>query len=117
MKVKAFGIEIRRVGDMNGLYEEVDAVLAKMGISAFSVGKEMQKQTVAHALQNMIKVDKWFDVCCINACIDVCQIAVPMERMRVYQANHCVHWNEMLPEYRTALIAMVLDDFRSILNA
>jgi len=36
--------------------------------------------------------------------------------MTIYNCVHCMHWNEMLPEYRQTVMAMVLDDFRSVLN-
>jgi hypothetical protein len=30
-------------------------------------------------------------------------------------AAHCIEWSEMLPDYRQMLVAMVLDDFRTVL--
>ena len=36
--------------------------------------------------------------------------------MKIYESQHCADWSTMLPEFRDALIIMVLDDFRAILN-
>lgn len=114
--MKAFGIEIRKVGDVKGLFKEVDIVLSKAGITSSGITSDLQSQTVAHALQKMIKVGKWFDVCTINNCAEACNIHIPAERVKIYRAIHCIDWNEMLPDYRQTIIAMVLDDFRGILN-
>jgi hypothetical protein len=80
------------------------------------VSVELQRQAIAHALQKMMKADSWFNVCTIDRCIDICQVVIPKERMNIYNAAHCIHWNEMDSDYRQLLMAMVLDDFRSILN-
>lgn len=36
--------------------------------------------------------------------------------MKVYQTQHCIDWSEMTNEFRQMLVAMVLDDFRCVLN-
>lgn len=106
-----FGLELRKVGNIKNLYRDVDIVLGNTNRA------NLQRQTVAHAIQKMMKSDKWFDVTCIKGCAKVCEICIPEERMDIYSAIHCIHWNEMLPDYRQQIIAMVLDDFRSILDA
>ena len=114
--MKAFGLEIRKSNSLGGLYRDVDATLAKHNIPSGSVNAELQVQTVAHSLQKMLKTDRYFSVCTIRDCVNVCQIIVPKERMDIYQAAHCINWNEMMPDYREMLIAMILDDFRTVLN-
>lgn len=108
--MKAFGLELRKQGSFNNLYSDVDLVLQKSNFM------EVQRMTVAHSLQNMMKPDKWFCICAIDDCIKVCEVHVPSERYNVYRALHCVHWRDMLPDFRTTLIAYILDDFRSVLN-
>lgn len=114
--MKAFGLELRKVGSVAGLYSEIDTVLKKHGVQDCSVGKKVATMAVAHALHKMMDAKKWFDVCAIDSCISICQIVIPRERYNIYRSAHCLYWDEMLPDYREALIAMVLDDFRSILN-
>lgn len=111
-----FGIEIRKAGNTENLFRDVDMILSQSGIPSRGVSNEMQRHTVAHALQKMIRVDGHFSVCCIRNCVDVCQIPVCQERMAIYSACHCVNWNAMEPDFRTKLIAMVLDDFREVLQ-
>lgn len=110
------GIELRKKNNVQHLYADVDLILKQNNVGRQSVGLSVQQQTVAHALQRMMSVDRHFSVCTIDNCSKLCQICIPIERQRVYDAAHCVNWNEMLPEYRTLLTAMILDDFRSILN-
>jgi hypothetical protein len=100
---------------VESLYKEVDLVLKKFEIGV-SVSQSVQTQTVAHALQKMFCSETHFDVCTIRSCAELCQIVIPKERMAVYSSIHCMRWSEMLPDYRQMIIAMVLDDFRSILN-
>ena len=114
--MQKFGIEIRKAGTRSGLYADVDKVLSEIGIGNGGVSKVMQVQTVAHSLQNMLKSERHFDVCTIRNCASICNLCIPVERMDIYRAAHCMNWSEMLPEYRMALTAMVLDDFRTILT-
>jgi hypothetical protein len=117
--MKAFGIELRRSGNVQSLYQDVDQVLSRSQVPAHGITKEIQVQTVAHALQKMIDAGStysYFDVCTIDNCAKLCSLCISNERYKVYRAAHCLRWNEMTPEYRQLLLAMVLDDFRSILN-
>lgn len=116
MKMEKFGIEIRRMGKVDGLYDDVDQVLSNLGMKDQAVSMSIQQQTVAHSLQKMFQVKSHFSVCTIKNCADLCQVCVPEDRMIVYQSIHCMSWNEMLPDYRQTIVAMVLDDFRTVLN-
>lgn len=113
--MKAFGLEIRKSGSAKNLFDDVDRVLSKAGIPPMGVSAEMQLQTVAHALQKMITGQRYFDVCTIDKCREVANIVIPRERRLIYSACHCLNYDEMLPDFRQNLIAMVLDDFRAIL--
>lgn len=116
MQLQKFGIEIRKIGNVKNLYKDVDLVLQKAQLRSNEVNGAVQALTVAHALQKMLQVERHFDVCTIRNCAEMCQICIAKERMQVYQSIHCHSWNEMLPEYRETIIAMVLDDFRPVLN-
>jgi hypothetical protein len=113
--MKAFGFELRKVGDVKGLYEDVDKVLA--GVPIGGINTEIQIQTVAHTLHKMLQPDKWLDICGIKDCARLCGICISEERMLVYSSAHCMNWNQMTPEFRVILSAMILDDFRVVLNS
>lgn len=113
--MQTFGIEIRKVGDTKNLYRDVDLVLSRYGMSEQEVSDIAKIQTVAHALQNMMKVERHFSVCTIDRCAEVCQVCISTERKRIYSAAHCLNWSDMLPDYRQMLVAMILDDFRTVL--
>jgi hypothetical protein len=122
--MKAFGLELRRTAGISALslYKDVDRVLRKSGVQEEHVGAAMQQQTVAHALQKMMTPGEgyssgYLSVCVIKECAQLCGIVIPAERMRVYNPLHCMRWNEMLPDFRATICAMILDDFRSVLTA
>lgn len=114
--MKKFGIEIRKANTLKGLYQDVDAVLSKCEVSPNEINQSVQIQTCAHSLQKMMKPNSHFSVCTIRECSELCGIVIAKERMNVYRAIHCMSWSEMTPEYRQLITAMVLDDFRPILN-
>lgn len=116
MQLQKFGIEIRKIGNTENLYKDVDAVLKNYNIPKGSVNTDIQVQTIAHALQKMLKTDRHFSICTVRECVKISQIIISEERMNIYSAAHCLNWNEMLPDYRNMLVAMLLDDFRTILN-
>jgi hypothetical protein len=100
MKIQKFGIEIRSIGSAKDLYNEVDMVLKKYNIQSGQINANIQVQTVAHALQDMIAYKDWFSICTIQSCAQLCGIRIPQERLDVYQSVHCIHWSKMLPDYR-----------------
>ena len=110
------GLEIRKKNTIGNLYADVDKTLLANGLKNGEVSVELQSQAVAHSLQKMLKPSSHFSICTIRECIEVSKIVIPQERMDVYHSIHCVHWSEMLQDFRQMIIAMVLDDFRSILN-
>ena len=109
------GLELRKK-TKNNVFDDVDAILANYRIKSGEINFNVQSQTVAHSLQNMLKSERYFSVCTIDRCAELCNIRISSERQAVYNAAHCVSWNDMLPDYRTMLTAMILDDFRTVLN-
>ncbi len=103
-----FGLEIRKRNAVN-LFKDVDHILSKTNLETFA------KDSVAHALHKMFQGD-WFDICTFDKCTKVLALHVPEERYRIYSAQHCVHWNQMLPDFRETFTAMVLNEFRSVFN-
>lgn len=116
MQIQKLGLEIRKIGSLNNLYKDIDTVLKNYAIKPGEINATVQANAVAHALQKMVSVDQYCDVCCIRECASLCQICISEERMTFYRTQHCIRWKEMLPEFRQILIAMILDDFRSVLN-
>lgn len=117
--MKGFGLELRRTGGVlatKNLYKQVDAVLKERGIPSKGVNMDIQADTIGHALHKMIQPGKHFSVCTIDSCRKLAKVHISSERMQIYNAAHCVSWSEMTEEYRTSLMAMVFDDFRTVLN-
>lgn len=110
-----FGLELRRKNNIQNIYSDVTAVLAKAGVDGNQVSLEVQSQSVAHSIQKML-AGNYFDICTIKDCAKLVKLIIPQERLNVYSTQHCVNWSEMLPDYRQVLIAMILDDFREVLN-
>jgi hypothetical protein len=111
--MKAFGLELRKAGDMKNLYRDVDAILSRVPVGG--INADIQFHAVAHSLHTMMKPGKWLDICAIKEASELTGIHISSERISVYRLAHCIHWNDMEPEYRQTLMAMILDDFRPIL--
>lgn len=116
MQIQRLGIELRKIGNVKSLYEDVDTVLKNYGLNDQIITRDVQVQTTAHALQKLFKTESHFSVCTIDKLMSLCQISITSERLKVYNSIHCMNWNEMLPEYRQMIVAMILDDFREVLN-
>jgi hypothetical protein len=115
MQIQRLGLEIRKIGNVQNLYNDVDLILDNYNVPPGCINKNVQVATVAHALQKMLKTERYFDVCTVRRCSELCQVCIARERMQVYESIHCLHWDEMLPDYRQMIVAMVLDDFRDVL--
>jgi hypothetical protein len=116
MHIQKFGLELRKIGDTSRLFNDVDIVLEQHGLKENIVSKDLQTQTIKHCLHKMLQPDKYLCVINIKECAKIAQIIIPRERMDIYSAVHCVQYNEMTPEYRTMIIALVIDDFRYVLG-
>lgn len=114
--MRKFGIEIRKTGSTENLYQDIDIILDNSQIPQGGINQDIQTQTVAHSLQKMLSIQNHFSVCIIKDCANLCQICISKERMLVYNSIHCMDWNEMTDEYRQLITAMVLDDFRTVLS-
>lgn len=110
------GIEVRKANNLFNLYNDIDIMLKSNNIKKESISQDLQIATVALTLQKMIKHDSYFSVCTIDNCSKVAGIIIPVERYNIYRAIHCMDWNQMTPEYRQLIIAMVLDDFKLVFN-
>ena len=115
MQIQKLGLEIRKIGNVQNLYSDVDMVLRNANVPSQGINLTVQQQTVAHSLQKMLNTERHCDVCTIRTCAELCQICISSERMKVYSAMHCVNWSDMLADFRQLLIAMILDDFRCVL--
>lgn len=113
--MKAFGLEIRKMSNV-ALFQDVDSILETYHIPKDGVNVGVQTLACAHALDKMLNQSSHLSVCTIRDCAEMCNIRISKERMQIYSAAHCMNWNSMLPEYSKMLMAMVLDDFRDVLN-
>ena len=111
--LRRLGIEIRKIGDTKALYRDVDDVLSANNIGPGEITASIQVDAAAHSIQKMFNGNH-FSICTIQDCANLCGLVIQRERMMVYQAIHCVNWNEMLPEFRKKIVAMIMDDFRPV---
>ena len=116
MKIKTMGLELRTIGTIDSLYEDVDSILVANHIKPGSgdIDNNIVSDAIGHALTRMLKEDHWIDICNIKECAKLSNIVIPKERLSIYSLSHCTFWSQMTEDYRTKLIAMILDDFRSV---
>ena len=115
MILQKFGIEIRKLDSVQDLYRDVDRTLRAAEIRAGEVSVQMKVHTTAHALQKLFQ-QSYFSSYDVKKIAELSGLIISVERVRMYEAVGTLNYNEMTPEYRQILIAMVLDDFRSVLN-
>jgi hypothetical protein len=116
MRLQKLGFEIRKIGNLDNLYKDVDSVLSNHQINTGEINISVQVNAVAHSLQKMIAHNNYFDICTVRNCAELCGLIIPADRMKVYQTQHCIHWSEMTTDFRQILVAMILDDFRSVFS-
>jgi len=102
-----FGLEIRKL-NKESLFADVDRVLSK--------DYNVEKETLVHALQKMLKSNGTFYVSTITECAVICNIIIPEKELQIYRAIHCIKWSAMEEDYRTYIVAMVLNNFKSVLR-
>lgn len=109
------GLELRKIDNTKRFYREIDQILSQNDIPTDGgVSKGVQIEAIAHSLQKMLDVNRHFDVCTIRTCAEIADIVISKERMDIYSSIHCMNWNQMLPDFRKRIVAMVMDDFRSV---
>jgi hypothetical protein len=110
MRIQKLGIELRKIDDVKSLYRDVDLVLQNHKPETVAL------QTVSHSLNKMMRPDKYVSICGIDECAKVAGIVIPAEHRNIYQAVHCMSWSEMTDDYRQFICALILNDFRTVLN-
>jgi hypothetical protein len=110
-----FGLELRKKGNFAALHSDAKEILLRAGVSGSDISSAVKRAAVAHSLQKMLS-QKHFSICTITDCQKVVGLVIPAERMAIYQAQHCVDWSDMLPDFRQVLVAMILDDFGEVLS-
>lgn len=115
--MQIFNLELRKIGDSDSLLKEVDSILLSHGMVSGQVSIKVANETAAHSLQKMFKKDQYFDVCTVKNCASATAINISSARQAIYSAAHCIRWGDMTDDYKQILIAMVMDDFRSIFES
>lgn len=114
MAQKNFAIEVRKTDAIDKLFDEVDSILKINGVLPESTSEQVQNMSVAHSLHRMINEFNYFMYDLVQRCAATCHLTISAEREKIYKSAHCMDWNAMTPEYRKVLVAMLLDDFRTV---
>jgi len=112
--MEIFSLQIRKSGNYDTIYQDVDKILAKSQVVSGGISKEFKKQSVAYALRKMINNKNYFDVSIVREACEASGIHISTERVNLYRLAHCMNWGDMTDDYRQTLIAMIMDDFRSL---
>jgi len=112
--MKIFGLTIYKKENFISFYKHVDSILEKNKLVSGEVNKNIEKQAVAHALQNMMQHQNFFSICTIRTACRVAGVQLSSKREAIYEAAHCINWGDMTKDYKNCLIAMIMDDFREL---
>lgn len=116
MGEKKFAVEIRNPDAIRDLYIEVDKILGIFKVPESGISEESQAHTVAHVLHSMINIEDSFRHYTITQCAKMANITLHQERIDTYRSVDFMKWSNMEANYRKLIVAMILDDFRSVLN-
>jgi hypothetical protein len=116
--MRKFGFELRKINSLTtkDLYEDIDRILSDNEIPTGGVTAEVQTDAIGHSLHKMFNSKSSFNVCTVRECAEISQIIISKERMDIYITIHCMDWSEMVENFRQQIVAMILDDFRSVLS-
>lgn len=76
------------------------------------VPENIKGQAVLSVLKNLTQKKDWFDVCGVNALAKMNDITISAEHQEFFNTLHCIHWNEMHPDTKEYLMAILVDYFK-----
>ncbi len=116
MILKYFNFQIQKsIVERKSLYDEVDNLLDRYGITKNSIPPEVKITALVGSLKKLFN-KKYFDICMLKECLMLFDLKITDERMNIYRTQHCIDWGEMEEDFKNIMIAMILDDFRQVLN-
>lgn len=96
--------------DVGALLKAADAVLKRTGKEI--VPENVRGQAVLSVLKNLTQRKDYFDVCAVNNLAKMNEITISQEHQELFSSLHCIHWNEMHPDTREYLMAILVDYFK-----
>lgn len=65
-----------------------------------------KQEAVIVALKKLFD-SSWFNVSALNDIAKLCDIVIPSEQQKIFQALHCVHYNTMSKDFREDLVEVI----------
>ncbi len=72
---------------------------------------EYKKTAIAVALRKLLVTDNMFSICAIKSIATMAGVSLNREDLLVFEAMHCVHYNDMPHTFRVELKHRVLKQF------
>jgi hypothetical protein len=114
--MKILNFELRKIGTLSNLYDEVDKTLKRAGADKGNIPFKMIQTGVAYCLNRMFKNESTFHMYDLNKCFEAANVKISTEKEKLYRSFSGTNWGDMEQEVKNTLIAMILDDLRDILN-
>lgn len=76
------------------------------------IPENIKGQTVLSVIKNLAQRKEWFSVCEIDKLAKMNDITISVEHQEFFNSLHCIHWNEMHPDTREYLMALLVDYFK-----
>jgi hypothetical protein len=100
---------ILRDSNVNELLVRVDSVLEKYGRN--DVPEKIKGQATMSCMKNLLE-NGHFSVCKVNDMAKMNDVLFSSEHKALFQSLHCVDWNDIYPETREYVAALLFDYFR-----
>lgn len=98
--------------DVGALLKASDAVLARYNGNVETIPENVKGQAVLSVLKNMTQNKQHFDICAVRQLATMNEVVISPEHMELFSSLHCVNWNEMHPDTREYLGAILVHYFK-----
>ena len=97
--------------DVGALIKASESVLVRYGKEI--IPENVKGQAVLSVLKNLTQRKDYFDVCLVDRLAKMNEVTISQEHQELFNSLHCIHWNEMHPDTKEYLMAILIDYFKT----
>ncbi len=94
--------------DVAALLKAADGVLTRY--DKHEVPERIKGQVVLSVLKNMTS-SSHFSICSVTEMAELNEVTISPEHKALFRSLHCVSWNQMHPDTKEYLLALLIDYF------
>jgi hypothetical protein len=98
--------------DVGAIIQGSKNILSKYNTNG-EIPENIKGQAVLSVLKNLTQNKTYFDICGVSALAKMNDILISAEHYEFMNTLHCIQWNEMHPDTKEYLMALLVDYFKS----